>query len=190
MSQLGLVAKLWQSRLGELRDSPTLREFNTRLARRWSIETGIIENIYRIDRGITELLVERGIEAALIPHGSTDKPALDIVRILKDHSDTLEGLFDFVSGGRELSISYIRQLHQQLCASQETVVGVTPDGRRVERPLKKGQWKTLPNNPRRADGSTHEYCPPEHVDSEMERLVELHKTHVSMDVPQIGRAHV
>lgn len=181
--QLRVVADLWRSRIGDLRGSVVLREFNARLARKWSIETGVIEGVYRIDRGITELLIEKGIETALIPHGATDRPAADIVRILRDHYDALEGLFSFVSGKRELSLSYIREMHQQLCASQEFVVGLDTFGARVQRRLVKGDWKRQPNNPHRQDGSLHQYCPPEHVASELESLVRLHKEHVKNAVP-------
>ena len=52
-----------------------------------------------------------------------------------------------------------------------------------EAELVKGQYKKRPNNPTRPDGSIHQYCPPEHVDSEMERLIELHAQHVSQGVP-------
>lgn len=41
----------------------------------------------------------------------------------------------------------------------------------------KGDYKRWPNNPVREDGSIHEYCPPEHVAAEMERLVALHDAH-------------
>ena len=47
--------------------------FIERLNRSWAIETGIIEGIYTLDRGITETLVERGISADLIESGSTNK---------------------------------------------------------------------------------------------------------------------
>jgi Fic family protein len=187
--QLGLVAELWRRRLKDLRGSEVLREFNARLARRWSIETGVIEGVYRIERGITELLVEKGLEASLIPHGSTDKPGTDVVRILKDHESALEGLFSFVAGQRELSTSYIRELHQQLCANQATVVGLDAQGNRVEKLLRKGDWKLTPNNPHREDGSVHEYCPPEHVSSELDELVRLHKEHVTRNVaPEVEAA--
>ncbi|MCC5877496.1 MAG: Fic family protein [Candidatus Sumerlaeia bacterium] len=173
----------------DLRGSDVLREFNARLARRWSIETGVIEGVYRIERGITELLIDRGIEAALIPHGSTDRPAADVVKILKDHQDALEGLFAFISDQRDLSVSYIRELHQQLCASQDTVVGMDPQGNRVEKKLRKGDWKKMPNNPHRQDGSVHEYCPPEHVNSEIENMVALHHQHLKDGVsPEVEAA--
>lgn len=36
----------------------------------------------------------------------------------------------------------------------------------------RGAFKKLPNNPSRPDGVIHEYCPPEHVDTEVEQLVD------------------
>ena len=45
----------------------------------------------------------------------------------------------------------------------------------------RGDYKQLPNNPTREDGTVHTYCPPIHVSSEMDRLIELHQSHA--DVP-------
>jgi len=187
--QLALVADLWRSRLTELRGSSVLTEFNARLARQWSIETGVIEGVYRIDRGVTQLLIERGLESALIPHGTTDRPAEDIVEILKDHNSALEGLFAFVGSERPLSISYVRELHQELCKSQHVVKGQDQFGNAVERILQRGEFKSHRNSPLRADGKIHEYCPPEHVGSEMDRLVELHLKHTELSVaPEVEAA--
>jgi hypothetical protein len=47
-----------------------LGEFEKRLRREWAIETGIIEDVYTLDRGVTRILIEKGIDAALIPHGT------------------------------------------------------------------------------------------------------------------------
>src|SRR5262249_28691559 len=49
--------------------------------------------------------------------------------------------------------------------------------------LLKGKYKERPNNPKKPDGSMHQYCPPEQVDSEMERLLSLHEKHEKKDVP-------
>ena len=46
-------------------------------------------------------------------------------------------------------------------------------GRRVETPLLHGTYTRWPNNPTRA-GAVYEYCPPEQVTVEMERLVEFY----------------
>jgi hypothetical protein len=48
-------------------------QFLERLQRQWAIETGIIERIYSLDRGITPVLIEQGIDAALIPRNATDE---------------------------------------------------------------------------------------------------------------------
>ncbi|MBI1292835.1 Fic family protein [bacterium] len=182
-ADLAALGSVWVEQSDRLKGSNGLREFNDRIRRQWSIETGIIERIYSIDRGITNILIEKGIEASLIPHGSTDKPAEYIVDILRDHEHVLEGLFDFVGKGQPLSNFYIRQLHQALCRNQETTTGKDQFGRRQEIRLLKGEWKKLPNNPEREDGTVHEYCPPEQVASEMDRLIELHLVHVAQGIP-------
>ena len=56
-------------------------------------------------------------------------------------------------------------------------------GRRVQMPLTKGEYKKRPNSPIRADGLLHEYCPPEQVALQMERLVEMHASHVRQGTP-------
>jgi hypothetical protein len=76
-----------------------------------------------------------------------------------------------------LSTSYIKELHAALMRHHETVVVYDQQGRAYEAELRKGDYKVLPNNPSREDGSVHEYCPPEHVASEMDRLIALHEAH-------------
>ena len=181
--ELVSLSAAWREQSAKLQGSEPLKKFNERLRREWAIETGIIENLYSIDRGITQLLIEKGIEASLIPHGATDKPAERIVPILKDQEEVVEGLFDFIAQRRELSTSYIKQLHQALTRHQETVEAINGLGRFVQIPLLRGEWKKQPNNPTRPDGSLHEYCPPEHVAAEMDRLIAMHHDHPAHSVP-------
>src|SRR5215813_7752707 len=181
--ELPALSAAWQKYSEKLRDSDSLKHFNERLIREWAIETGIIENLYSIDRGVTQTLIEKGIEASLIPHGSTDKPVERILPMLKDQQEVVEGLFDFVAQRRELSTSYIKQLHQAFTRHQETTTAVDTLGRVIDVALLRGEWKRLPNNPTRPDGSVHEYCPPEHVASEMDRLIAMHKEHQQKGVP-------
>ena len=52
-----------------------------------------------------------------------------------------------------------------------------------------GTYKEWPNNPTRPDGKEHQYCPPEHVAAEMDRLIGLHQTHRTADVaPDVSAA--
>ena len=150
--ELPALSAAWQKYSEKLRDSDSLKHFNERLIREWAIETGIIENLYSIDRGVTQTLIEKGIEASLIPHGSTDKPVERILPMLKDQQEVVEGLFDFVAQRRELSTSYIKQLHQAFTRHQETDHAVDALGRVVDVALLRGDWKRLPNNPTRPDG--------------------------------------
>jgi Fic family protein len=181
--ELDSLRRVWESQKNELVRSGTLDEFEKRLRREWSIETGIIESVYTLDRGVTRALIEKGIDAALIPHDATDRDTTLVARIIQDHYDALEEMFDFVGGHRLLSTSYVKELHAALLRNQDTHTVVDPLGRVSERPLEKGPYKDASNSPMRPDGSVHEYCPPEHVASEMDQLISKHPEHEARGVP-------
>ncbi len=128
-------------------------EFNERLKREWAIETGLIERVYTLTRGITEVLIEHGLREELIPSSATDRDPALVFDMIRDHADAVDGLFDFVKRERQLSTSYVNELHSVLLAHQETASARDIFGRRVEMPLIRGDYKTRPNNPVRPDGS-------------------------------------
>jgi len=173
---LASLGPLWAEQRQKLGTTAELRKFNDRLKRRWAIETGIIEGLYSIDRGITQLLIEQGLDASLVPHGSTDRPSQRVMAMVLDQHAVLDQLFDFVGGTRRLTTSYIKELHQLFTRHQPTTEAVDALGRLVDVELIRGDWKRLPNNPKR-DGQLFLYCPPEHVASEMDRLVAWHAQH-------------
>ncbi len=177
VSELRALDELWSEQRSELERMDGMKRFRDRLARSWAIETGVIERVFDLDRGTTDLLIEKGIDADLIDRESTNMEPRLVGRIIRDHQDAIEGLFTFIKRERELSTSYVKELHATLTQSQERVEALDQFGTLVEVPLLRGAWKELPNNPRRPDGTVHVYCPPEHVDSEMDRLIELHMTH-------------
>lgn len=170
------LTQIWINERGVLGDQEAYRDFTERIKREWAIETGLIEGLYTFNRDITQLLIEQGLNAALIPHGQTRNPDA-IVAMMEDHLAAVNGLFDFVKGSRSLSTSYIKELHAQITRHQETVEGVDQFGARVQTPLIRGDYKKRPNNPSRPDGTTHEYCPPGQVSVEMDRLIALHDLH-------------
>lgn len=182
-TELESLTSIWKSQTRKLQESDAWKQFNEQLSREWAIETGIIENLYSIDRGTTQLLIEKGFESALISYGSTDKPAEKIVSVLRDQREALDTLFNFVAQKRELSTFYIRELHQIFTAHQENVEAIDALGRRVEVSLLRGEWKQQANNPTRRDRKIHEYCPPVHVASEMDRLINLHLEHTKQNIP-------
>jgi len=172
--ELPALVAVWDEQRSRLGDDRALADFNARLAREWAIETGLIERVYTLDRGTTQLLIEQGIDASLITHGSTDKPPELVAAMIADHHLAIEWLFDFVADRRHLTTSFVKELHALMTRHQATATGVDQFGKTVEVPLLHGEYKLLPNSPTRPDGSIHEYCPPEQVVGEMEQLVALH----------------
>ncbi|MQA73189.1 MAG: hypothetical protein GEU88_02355 [Solirubrobacterales bacterium] len=189
LPELRPLDALWREKRAELEQLDGMRILRERLVRSWAIETGVIERVYELDRGTTELLIERGIDAALIDRSSTDKEPALVARIIEDQREAIEGLFDFIKRDRELSTSYVKELHAVLTRSQEEVEALDQFGNAVMVPLLRGEWKRLPNNPRRPDGTVHEYCPPEQVGSEMDRLIALHREHQQQSIePEVEAA--
>jgi Fic family protein len=182
-SHLAGLLTIWRERHEKMKDSTALREFNERLQREWSIETGIIEGLYTLDRGTTQLLIEHGLIEDYISRENTNRPVPQVIGLLRDHSAVLEGVFDFITQQRQLSTAYVKEVHAALTQQQGTVTGQDTLGRRFETELLRGEWKKLPNNPTRPNGQIHEYCPPEHTAAEMDRLLEMHRQHQEMGVP-------
>jgi fido (protein-threonine AMPylation protein) len=180
-SEIPGIRAVWTDQRTRLQGTRQLSDFTDRLSREWAIETGVIENLYEIERGVTQTLIERGFQAELLSHGTTNRPREYVLQLLRDQKDALDGVFDFVSSKRSLSVSYIKELHAALLRSQDVTEGVDALGRTVDIPLIKGSWKQQPNSPIR-DGVTFAYCPPEHVAAEMDRLVDIHGEHVEKGV--------
>jgi Fic family protein len=161
----------WIEQRDGLAESGSLERFNQRLVRRWSIETGIIERLYTLDRGTTELLVQRGLDTALVEHGSSDLPPSDLITILTDHEQAASAVVDHVAQKRGLTNQFVRALHQMLTQHQDQTEALDQFGNRMRVTLRRGVWKDVPNNPRRPDGIIHPYCPPLLVQEEMDRLI-------------------
>ena len=154
------------------------------MRREWAIETGFIERLYHISEGATKTLIEQGLDAALLLHDDVDRSPDEVIAIINDQYNAIEGLYEFVSGDRELSEFYIRQLHQVLTAHQLTYEAIDTLGNRVQRGLPRGEWKRLPNNVGDPEGDYYfEFCPPEHVETELEHLLQMHREHVETGVP-------
>ncbi|MBN1360648.1 MAG: Fic family protein [Sedimentisphaerales bacterium] len=148
-----------------------LNRFTERLVRRLSVETGILERLYDLDRGTTEVLVTQGFAEELVSRSSTNIEPSRLIDLLRDQEAAIRLVMDCVAGSRDLSKGVIHELHRTLTLHQDTTVAIDQFGNRMEISLLKGVFKRQPNNPRRPDGSVHEYCPPIHVESEMENLL-------------------
>lgn len=73
-----------------------LQRFATRLVRRLSIETGILERLYDLDRGTTEALVTAGFIEDLVARSSTDIEPARIISILSDQEAAIKLVMDCV----------------------------------------------------------------------------------------------
>ena len=165
----------WRASRERLQDSSkeNLRQFTQSLIRRLSIETGILERLYDLDRGTTEALVTKGFAEELITRSSTDIEPSRLIDILRDQEAAIQLVMDCVAGNRPLGTAVIHELHVILTKHQDTTRAIDQFGKSLDIPLLKGRYKEQGNNPKRPDGSVHEYCPPVHVQSEMDRLLEL-----------------
>ena len=152
-------------------------------ARAFAIETGQIEGLYTLRRGVTQQLIAEGFGGVRAAHalepGLSDRT---LKGLLEDQHAAVELVFEAAAGRRPLSHHTMKSWHQLLTRHQEHAVGIR-DGRRVAIPLLRGDYKIRPNNPRRPDGVVHEYCPPEQTRSEMDRLLEMHHAHADRRLP-------
>ncbi len=185
--ELSALGKVWLERKGELEKSGEFSQFLKKLQREWAIETGIIERLYSWDRGVTEVLIEQGVDSALIAHkgGLDTKQAEKVSAIINDQIDIIEGLFGYVSGEQELTEYFIRNMQAQFTNNQDFIEAISPDSSLVKIPILRGEYKKLPNNPRRQDGSIHTYSPPEFVKDEMEHLLAWQKDYEINVSPEV-----
>ena len=182
----------WREARRELEDrrmDRTLMDIRFRERNRaFAIETGQIEGLYLFRHGVTEQLVTEGFEGVRGEHsvrsdlGDPDDRTLR--GLLEDQQATLEAVCDLAKDGTPLSHTTIKGLHAIVTRHQDTATGIHGiTCERIRIPLRKGDYKIRPNNPRRMDGFVHEYCPPEQVDSEMDAFLEFHRSHADRQLP-------
>jgi fido (protein-threonine AMPylation protein) len=174
-SVLDDIRASWFERRKKLtEDTGEYSDFLNKLKREHAIETGIVERLYDLKKGITETFINEGFVKSFLNHGDTDIPEEDLMRHLNDHLDSVNLVFDVVKEDRPLSVSFIRQLHQLVTRNQKSAEGRDQFGTKMQIELLKGQFKVRENNPTREDGTRILYCPPEQVDSEMDNLIALY----------------
>ncbi|MEM1007495.1 MAG: Fic family protein [Myxococcota bacterium] len=192
--ELEALGVIWKEKKSELQESGTFKKFLLKLQREWAIETGLIERLYTWDRGVTEVLIEQGVEATIIAHqsGIQRDQATHIKRMIDDQISIIEGLFSFVKVKdpvyKHLSEHFIRSIHQQFTNNQNYTEALTSDGKITTIPLEKGVYKKHPNNPKRPDGELHIYCPPELTQEEMEQLIRWYKENEDKYRPEVKAA--
>ena len=138
--ELRALSSVWQERKMALEEDGAYKEFIKRLQREWAIDTGIIERLYSWNRGVTEVLIEQGIESSIIAHrgGISQRDADHIQSLINDHLGIVEGLFGYIKGEEPLTEHFIRGLQAQFTAHQEYTEAVTATGEVIRVSLKRG----------------------------------------------------
>jgi Fic family protein len=169
------ISSSWFERRKKLKeDSGEYANFVNKLKREHAIETGVIERLYDLKKGITETFINEGFVKSFLSHGDTNIPDDDLIAHLNDHLDSVNLIFDVVKDDRPLSTSFIKQLHQLVTRNQSYAEGRDQFGNKLQIELLKGQYKIRENNPTRDDGTKILYCSPDHVESEMDNLISLY----------------
>ena len=150
-------------------------QFKEELFRSWAIETGIIEGLYELDRGITQTLIQRGFASEYVEMNSSNRPPEELISILRDHRGAIDHINTWIEESRPLTKWFVQSLHQAITKNQPTYQAVNQFGVSFEAELHRGEFKRLPNNPTRLDGIVHEYSPPEQVDSELDNLIKWYQ---------------
>ncbi|MCA9735741.1 Fic family protein, partial [candidate division KSB1 bacterium] len=174
-STLDDLSSSWLERRNTLQNnSNDYQEFINELKREHAIETGIVERMYDLEKGITETFIKKGIVESYITHNDTNIPLPKLFAHLSDHLEAVDFVFDVVKENRKLTVGFIKELHALVTRNQEYAEGRDQFGNKTKIELRRGDYKVFENNPVRKDGVKILYCPPEHVHSEMDNLVNIY----------------
>ncbi len=170
------LAPSWYKKRKEFEEGESgYQEFLDRLKRQHAIETGIVEKLYDLSEGITQTLIKEGFVESYISHNDTNIPPKKLMQYLHDHFEAMDFIFDLVKSERPLTVGFIKELHHLVTQHQDYTEAINTLGEIVQVKLLKGQFKTHDNNPKRDDGQVFIYCPPIHVESEMDKLIEIYE---------------
>jgi len=96
----------------------------------------------------------------------------------------LDLVLDIATRQTPIGEAYIRELHAEVCAHQQTYRAKTQLGWQ-DIALPKGEYKSEPNHVVLSDGSMHWYAAPDDVGAEMHRLVEQFHSEEFLAAPSL-----
>ena len=174
-TKLDLLSPSWLRKRGNMKgETEEYKLFLGRLKRQHAIETGVIERLYDLNDGVTETFIKEGFVESYLQHGDTNIDPKQLMAYLNDNFDAIDFVFDLVKNNRPLTKGFIKELHQLITKHQDHAEGRDQFGNRLQIPLLKGSFKVRENNQTRADGTQFQYCPPVHVEAEIEKLIEIY----------------
>ncbi len=170
-----LAASWFQKRKELEKGNKEYQDFLNRLKRQHAIETGILEKLYDLSEGITQTFIKEGFIESFLSHNDTNIPPAQLMGYLKSHFEAMDFIFDMVKNNRQITKSFILELHQLILQHQTHTFAVNTLGKTVKVKVLKGKFKEHPNNPKREDGTIFQYCPPVHVDAKIEKLISIYQ---------------
>ena len=170
------LAPSWDKKRKEFENQESgYQEFLDELKRQHAIETGIVEKLYDLSEGITQTFIKEGFIESYISHNDTNISSKKLMQYLHDHFKAMDFIFDLVKSNRPLTVGFVKELHSLITRHQDDTEAINSLGKTVQVKLLKGQFKTHENNPKRDDGQVFIYCPPVHVESEMDKLIKTYE---------------
>lgn len=133
-----------------------------------AIDTGAIEGLYQLDRGITITIAAQTAmwQAAFL------KEDAKVRSLIESQLDAYDYVLDLATKSVPIAEVFIRELHKKICFAQETFKALTPGGLQ-EQQLNHGEYKLLPNHVLKDGGSLHSYAPVQQAPMEMSRLCKI-----------------
>lgn len=166
---------LWQQAAAILAErkasvaSEVLDELVEQVMRTAAVDTGALEGLYEVDRGFT---ISVAAMASAWQAEITQEKGADVAALVLAQRRAYDLALDAATALTPISEAWIRRLHEEVCAAQDTYPVRTPQGPQFHQ-LAKGAYKRYPNHIRKADGTEHAFAPVDDTPAEMHRLVEV-----------------
>ncbi len=163
---------MWASALGALENAKAnaseddFRSASQTAIRAAAFDTGAIEHLYETSRGLTITVATQ----AAAWEASVNQQSPNALALFQAQLRAYELVLDVATQSLPVVEAWIRRLHEELTAPQETYLVHTPVGPQ-EQPLPHGKYKEHPNHVKLPDGASHSYAPVLDTPVEMGRLV-------------------
>lgn len=165
-AHLAMVQELGSS------DSTKLTRSRDVAKRAAAIDTGAIEGLYQLDRGLTITIATQTAMWQVTFLKEQEK----VRSLIECQLNAYDYVLDLATKSVPIAEAYIRELHKRICSAQDTFKALTPGGIQ-EQHLNHGEYKKLPNHVLKEDGTIHAYAPVQQTPIEMGRLCEVIRSH-------------
>jgi Fic family protein len=144
-----------------------LKSIQEKLRIEWTYNSIAIEG-NTLTLGETAFFLREGLT-------SEGKPLKDYLEA-KNHAEAIDLLMEFIKSERELSESFIKELHSLLLRGIDHTYAKGAEGGLIQKSLTPGKYKTMSNHVLTLSGNVHYYAEPLQVPGEIEKLIKWHSS--------------